>query len=204
MAKSKGKTSTAKSPKAKPAPPRKATAEELSDRQRQSLLFSYMRRLKPLLMAETAAKAAVTKAYEIAKKEGVTKKEIEIALKLKTEDGAEKIKAEVERLLRIDRWIGTKIGTQLELDLPQASKAEAAFEDGRIAALNDQPAKAPEHFSQAATQQWLAGHSAGRTQLNQDRLQGMKPLGDVALGIVEKADAPPPLGTEPATHREAA
>src|SRR5262249_43368285 len=73
----------------KTAPPKK-TAEEISDRQRQALLLSHRRKLKPLLETERLAKAAVAKAKELAKKEGITWKDLQLAIQLESEEGEEK------------------------------------------------------------------------------------------------------------------
>src|ERR1043166_7981983 len=75
----------------------KPTMEALSDQERQKLLFQHKRKIAPLLEAKAQAGAAVTKAYELAKKEGVTKKEIELAIKLSTDEGIDAVKKEAQR-----------------------------------------------------------------------------------------------------------
>lgn len=187
-----GKPKTAK-PKAKANSAPKPTAEQLSDQQRQVLLLSYRRKIKPLLVAEKSAKANVTKQYELAKKEGITKKDIETALLLETEEGREKVTNQIQSLLNVDRWVGGEVGTQL--DMFTTDNKTKNFEDGRLAALDDQAARPPGHLSQAASQRWMDGHAAGRLQLNESRSIGFKSLGETAAGIVPGA-----LGTEPATH----
>ena len=212
----KGKTAkTAKAGNAKrkakaPAKP-KPTVKQLSDQQRQALLFQHKRKLAPLLSAESAAKAAVTKAYELAKKEGIPKSEILLALRLESEAGIEKVKAEVERTSRIARWLG--VGKQLDLfgSAEKQIAAERHYEDGRRAALNDEPPKPPGHLGVKDADTWLSGHAAGRKTLNTERAQGFQKLGDVAAGLAPKvppkgdAFPPPPanggIGTEPATHQ---
>lgn len=176
------KEKTPKTPKAsKPRP----TQEQITEDQLKVLFFQYKRKLKPLLVAEANAKDAVRKLYEQAKKEGVTKKELELAIKLESDEGEEKIGAEVSRTLRIARWMGATLGTQLEMF--EQSSAEKDFEDGKRAALDDQIRKPPAHLSQAAEQRWLAGYAEGVTQVNKTRESGFKPLGDVALGVVADA-----------------
>lgn len=174
-------------PKAAKAP--KPTVEQLSDQQRQALLFSHARKLKPLLAVETEAKAAVTKAFELAKKEGVLKKEIKLKLSLETEEGIDAAKAELERTNRVARWMG--VGKQLELFGGKETVAERHYEDGRRAALDDRPASPPAHLAQKDADVWLSGHAAGRTSLNTERAStGFKPLSEVVSDLIPD---PPPM-----------
>lgn len=191
-------TAKAKPRAAKPKP----SAEQLSDQQRQTLLFSHARKLKPLLAIEAEAKAAVTKAFELGKKEGVTKKEIKLKLSLETEEGIEAAKAELERTNRVARWMG--VAKQLELFGGKETVAERHYEDGRRAALDDKPASPPNHLAQKDSQVWLDGHAAGRTALNTERASsGFRPLGDASADLAEKAGIAASLGTEPPTYQEA-
>lgn len=197
----KAKTGKVKNGKVPPA--RKPTAEELSDQQRQTLLFQHRRKVKPLLAAKKFADSALQKAYELAKKEGITRQEIELAIKLETDEGTEAVKSKVEQMMRVARWIGSKIGSQLDL-FPAGTKAEQAYDDGKRAALDDQACRPPEHLSQASAQQWITGHGAGRAQLNELRAQGFRPLGDVVSDLATTGTEPEAIGTEEASHQEAA
>jgi hypothetical protein len=172
--------STRKHAAKKPATVR-LSAEQLSDQEAQRLLLHHKRKLKPLLEAEKNAKAAVVQAKELAKKEGVPWKELQIALSLETEEGAEKHRLEMERLLRLDRWMGTEIGEQLEM-FAKTSATEKAFEDGRRAALDNEPRKPPLHLSDSASKSWMSGHEAGTAHVNKARqsaLGGFIKLSDV-------------------------
>src|SRR5260370_16374416 len=108
--KAKRKDAARKASTKKPKP----TAEQLSDQQQQALFFAHKRKIKPLIAAAEAAKTALNKAYDLAKSEGVAKKELEIALQLETEEGEVGIRAAHERLVRIARWMGVPIGTQFD------------------------------------------------------------------------------------------
>lgn len=199
MAKTKpGKSAAGKGPKAKKKAdkPRKATAAELSDMDRQRLLLQHKRMLKPLLAAEKIAKDNVTKRYELAKKEGITKKELELAFLLDTDEGAEKVKKQMQRILDVDRWMGTALGQQLDM-FPKASASEKAFEDGKRSSLNDEPARPPANLGQTAAQRWMEGWNEGRKTLNAARAEGFRPLGEVA-----RAAMPEPIGDQKATHEE--
>lgn len=177
----------------------KPTPEALSDQQRQALLFNHRRKLTPLLEAESQAKAAVKKAYELAKKEGIPKQDLKLAMQLETDEGIEAAKNDLERTNRIARWLG--VAKQLDLFGDKETQVQRHFEDGRRAALNDQPARPPGHLGTKDAGTWLEGHSAGRTSLNESRIRDMAPLGDTVgkvVGRIGKAEPAAEPFPEPA------
>lgn len=181
-------TAKAKAPKAE-----KPTAATLSDQERQKLLFKHKRILKPLLAYKKEANDDVREAYEIAKKEGITRKQIELAIALENAEGVEAMKTDLAWMADVARWSG--VAKQLDLfgAKDDTTKSERLFEDGRIAALNDQPAKPPDHLAQKDAQVWLDGHAAGRTSLNETRASGFKPLSETVDKIVPTAPPVPPV-----------
>lgn len=175
----------AKKPSAKPTDkaPRK-TAEQLSDDQRMALLFSHKRKLVPLLAAEASAKAAVTKAFEFAKKEGIPKKEIKLAIALETDEGKQAARNDYEAQRRIARWMGVRLGASKDMF------AEQYFDDGKRAALDDQARKPPKHLAVKDADKWMAGYDEGRQALNVSRATGgFKTLGEAAEGVLPLAPA---------------
>ena len=193
-AKPPSKAKKAKS-KTKSTSPEKPSAEKLSDMDRQRLLMDHKRRIKPLIAAAKEAQSDLRDGFELAKSEGITKKMIEMAILLETEEGQKKVLGQFQWMIDVDRWSGKAIGTQLELFDKQSPK-EAAFEQGRIAALNNEPRRAPTHLSDANAQHWMEGHQSGTAQVNKSRdesLSGFKKLGDVA-----------PIGDQPDSLKEAA
>lgn len=192
-----GAGKTAKKQRTKTAAaPAKKTAEQLSDEDRQRLLLNHKRRIKPLLAIEKQAKDDVSAAYEKARKEGVTKKDIELAIKLETEEGRVAVTTALQRMLDIDRWTGKAVGTQLEL-FAKEKPAERIFEEGRRAALEEQPRVPPSHYNDRDQRTWIEGHAQGVHQMNRARqaaLDGMaadggaKPIGEVVNRIVTNAE----------------
>lgn len=177
-------------PKIKPPKP---TIEQLSDQQQQNLLLAHRRKLKPLLEAEKQAKAAVTKAYELAKKEGVPKYELKLAIFYDTPEGEEKQKRQIDSDVKVARWLGLSLGSQLDMfGTDKRKPAEKYYEDGRIAALDDQPRKPPSHIAQTMTVHWFEGYDVGRKAMNTERAAGFRPIGDVVDSLVENAAPPPP------------
>lgn len=188
-AKSKADTKT-KSAASKPRP----TAEQMSDKQRQELLLHHRKKLVPLLQTKKAADAAVSHAYEIAKKDGTTKKSIEISIQFMTEEGREKIQAQVQAVLDVDRYTRSGLGEQMELFAKESSE-ERDFEDGRLSGLEEQDPSPPEYLSDKRQKVWAKGYDQGRADLNESRLRNqMQPLASAATKVVEQAEE----------HREAA
>lgn len=201
------KKSTAKVRAAKPVP---MTAEKISDAQRQHLAIQYKCKLVPLLATEAKAKGDVTKLYEQAKKEGITKTDLKLLIAFDTEEGEEGIRADLERTMRIARWTDSKIGKQLDLfgiEVPKGARVlDNIFESGKNAALRDEAPRAPGHLAQKQIERWLEGHSEGRRLLNAARGEGIKQLGmtSAAADLAVKAGVAGSLGTAPPTHVEEA
>lgn len=168
----------------------KPSAEQLSDMDRQRLLMDHKRRIKPLIAAQKETSSDLREAFELAKAEGITKKMIEQAILHETEEGRAKLLGQFQTWIDVDRWMGKSIGTQLELWDKQSPK-EAAFEQGRIAALNNEPRRAPTHLSDGNAQHWMEGHASGTAQVNKSRQDGMgfQKLGDVIQGGVDAVDS---------------
>lgn len=177
---------TTKAKTRKAAAPKK-TLEQLSDQERQRLMFAHRRKIKPLLLDEAEAKAAVTKAFALAEKEGIPKKELKRAIALETDEGKEALQKEVEVIARLSRWTGAAI--QLDMfGLKPPSKSEQLLEDGKRAALDDLPAKPPDYLNQRDAQVWLSGWNEARKAQNIDRAEkGFKTLGEAASGIIPGA-----------------
>lgn len=148
-----------------------AKVEPLTDEQLQTLFFSHKRILKGLIASKKLAYEAVTAAFKQAAADGISRKEIEIAIRMEQEDGEEEAKAEFARLERVGRWMGVPLGTQADLF------ARDWREEGKRAALDDKPADPPLNLGNDDFQAWLSGHAEGRTALNEMRAKKFAPLG---------------------------
>ena len=167
----------------------------LRDDERQALHFRHVKEFEASLLKENDAKKAHKKIKDRIKEEGGSIKALELTLALRTEDGQQAFQASMAEQVEIAKWNG--VGVQLGMFSEQASN-DAIYEDGKRAAMQDEPAKPPSHLSQKPAQRWLAGFNAGRTALNVTRAGGFKKLGDVAKDML-----PPPVGDQPATHAAA-
>lgn len=180
-------TKTKPKPKTKSAQSAKPSAEQLSDMDRQRLMLDHKRRIKPLIEAKKEADSDLREAYELAKAEGITKKQIEIAILLETDEGRTKVLGQFQTMIDVDRWMGKSIGTQLEL-FDKQSPSAAAFEQGRIAALQNEPRRPPSHLNDTGAKHWMEGHQSGTAQVNKarnDSLTGFTKIGDAASEAVD-------------------
>jgi hypothetical protein len=77
-------------------------------------------------------------------------------------DNPKKMKATVERMQRLARWAGLKIGSQ-----PQLFEAVEIdrFEEGRTAGMSGATCEPPKNFAQDAQQLWITGWHDGQTVL---------------------------------------
>lgn len=197
----------ARKPKPEKAP--KPTVAQLSDQDRQRLLFKHKNKIKPLIAELKDAQDELRAAYEVAKNDGIPKKQIELAIELETSEGVEKLRLATGMVKDTARWMN--VADQLDLfgAGEKLSRIERLFEDGRIAGLNGTAASPPDHLGQKDAQTWLQGHAAGRIAGNEATIAaggGFKSLGQAALPLTSKippatdAYPPAPLGTEPPTH----
>jgi len=97
-------------------------------------------------------------------------------------------KAGIERALRLARWMGLPVGTQMQLFTETGDELVRARELGVAAGMEGQVADPPRHLAGEAHQAWLAGWHDGQGEL----ASAFKKLGH--------ADTPVP----PAAHQEAA
>ena len=167
-----GKGSRKKSPEAIVASAPVTTTEQLNDDQQQVLFFQHKRKIKELTARKKIAADALSEAFALAKAEGISKKSLELALQLETDEGKAKLEAERAEQERVARWMGEPLGTQGDL------VGDVQFDAGKRAAMNDEPARPPSQLAQRDHQRWLEGHAAGVQLMNAQRAGGFKKLGD--------------------------
>ncbi len=173
--------------KTKPAP---MTLEKMSFQDQQRLLNNHVSKLIPALADQKAAKADADKLYKLAEKDGFPKKQIDLAIACRNDEAkAQRHIDEQKRSIVTLKMMRFKAVDQLEL-FAKENSAEQAYEDGRLAALQDEPARAPTHLPTNAANKWLEGHAAGVRQISMSRAAEMTgPRPAVALAPI--GDAPP-------------
>ena len=87
------------------------------------------------------------------------------------------LKANLERSLRIARWLGAPVGTQMSMfDMPQDARA---LEDGRTAGMEGKRCEPPQHLAVVDHQQWISGWHEGQTILA-SAFKKLKPMEEEA------------------------
>jgi hypothetical protein len=176
------KIRTAKREKKRPAATITApvSVEQLDDSQLQVLFFQHKRKVKELTATRDVAKAEakrvsklLSEAFGIAEAEGISKDELELALRMETDEGKREIEIERTRQERVSRWMGEPLGSQSDL------VADAHFDAGKRAAMSDEIRKPPKHLHLTDVQRWLEGFDEGVQLTNASRASGFKrPIGD--------------------------
>jgi hypothetical protein len=102
---------------------------------------------------EAEAKAAL-------KADGFSVKQMKIADDLATETGEKKIQGEVKDRLQVARWLGLAMGSQLDLfeEPDRTPIVDRAYDAGKMASMNDKPAKPPHAPETEAYKAWMSGY----------------------------------------------
>lgn len=183
----KDKTKTSK-PDVKPA----VSLEALSDEQMQALTYQNMNTYQNALAAKKKADADFKNVCKIIKAElgpdGVAN--IKDLIALDTEEGEKRIRAEVERKMRVARWAGAAIGTQADMfdgvdRTPAIDKARAA---GKREGLKGAPRKPPHDPSTPQYAKWIEGYDEGQTATQQAFAAKMQ-----GVNAAKEADKKPTL-----------
>lgn len=185
----------------------KLTAEKISEAQYADLLRHHAAKIVSLKETNKNASKALTKGYKLAAGDGIAKKDVDLAIAMKTDAGQQSAKTDVARIARVARCQRVDLDIQFEM-FGVKSDADSIFEDGRRAAHNSEKATPPAHHGQKAQQRWLEGWHEGYAALNASRLKDIKPLGggdmqpigDAAAEVAAKAAS---IGTAPASHAQA-
>ncbi len=174
-----GQRRSRKTPETIVASPPATTTEQLNDEQLQVLFFQHKRTVKSITAQIDLAQAEVKRlkqcrndAFGLAKAEGIGKDELELALKLETDEGRTELERRREREERVTRWLGEPLGSQGDL------VGDAQFEAGKRAAMSDEMRKPPAQLGQRDHQRWLEGFDKGVEIMNAQRASGFKQLGD--------------------------
>jgi hypothetical protein len=204
MAKGRGRA------KQQPKPERKKETAHKRIGSDEVMQETFTRHLRAIEVKEAVVKEAqseLRELYEKAKEESVSKRSIKYALSLRedrklSDERIEKARAERDEQMRVATWLGCA----KQLDMFVEEPADAIWEDGKRAAMANEPASPPPHHSQKAAQRWMHGWHHGMKIVNVNRAEamhaGFQPLGDTVAKLAEKAGVSASLGTAPPTHTE--
>lgn len=141
--------------------------DELSDEERQQLFLNHRERWNQLSAKRKALDAQFDTLKGDLKNDGFTIKMMKIADSLADVQGEAKIRAEVDERLRVARWIGHPLGAQLDLfEQPDRTPlVDRAFEAGKIASMENKPAKPPHSPETEPYRAWMDGYHSHQREL---------------------------------------
>lgn len=166
---------------------------ELTDDERRALLFQHVGTYERMLAAKKKADADLKNACKVAKaelgKDAVA--DIKDVIALKSPEGEAALRAEIDRKLRVARYVNAPVGHQFTFAEDMRPSEDRAFEDGKRVGLEGGPMTPPHDPSVPQHQKWLEGWHVGQGVLASDfrqKLNTMPPTAD--LPNVDTSDAP--------------
>lgn len=172
--------------------PSATTLEGLNDEQMQALAFQHKTTYEKLLAAKKKADADLRNECKLIKAElgadGLDT--IKDMIACDTEEGEAKLRATVERQIRVARWMGLPVGLQGSLfdDIDRTPAAEKARGEGKRAGMEAKPRKPPYDPSTEQYREWMAGYDEGQGHNAQKFVDGAKPKhGGVAARAAAEA-----------------
>jgi hypothetical protein len=147
----------------------KRTIDDLDDDQLYALTCQHKTQYEAALAAKKKSDADFKNCCKLAKSEcgAGAIDDIKNLIALHTDEGEEKLKGEVERMLRTMRWSGVAVGTQPGLfdDMDRTPATEKAFADGKRAGLAGETARPPHAPETEQYREWMAGHGEGQSTI---------------------------------------
>lgn len=150
----------------------KATIEEMSDDQLYSLTEQHRQKYERFLEAKHAANKALIDYGKIIKSDLGAKglADIKGLIELATPEGEARMKADVERQVRLFRWMQVPIGSMGDMfaDADRTPLTERAFNEGKRQGLAGEPVNNPHHHTTEAhrfhNDGWAEGQKAKATK----------------------------------------
>lgn len=143
------------------------TAEQLNDEQVQALTYQHMNLYTQALAKKKDADAGLKNVCKIIKAElgpgGLD--DIKDLIALDSEEGEAKIKAEVERKLRVARWAGAAFGTQFSMfdDVDRTPAVDRARAEGKRDGMKGAPKKCDYAPSTPQYAAYMEGYDDGQS-----------------------------------------
>lgn len=136
----------------------------LSENQERALFFDHLNKIQSSKEELEQVKAAHARLFKAAKADGITKKDLEYALRLRADDSnGEELLEERRREVRIAKWLQHPVGTQIDLfDEDRTTAVERAKELGKNAGMEGQTCISPYDGSTEQAQAWIKGWQEGQ------------------------------------------
>ena len=145
------KPKVAKTPKTKKAAkvkaPKKTAAKQRFnspvDEESRALFLNVLPKIADLRAKLNTANANLRNAYKAARADGFAKSDFDTAFAIQGSDGEKAKKAAIARDLTIAKWLGCDLGAQLDLFVEdeRVPAVDRAFEEGKVDAMSNKPAK---------------------------------------------------------------
>lgn len=157
----------------------------LNDDQAQALAFMHRRSYKKAMEAKKASDAAVRNLCKLIKSEmgddGVL--EIKTMIESESEEGRAKVEARAKAISKAMAWAIGDDGQLSMFDGKPAKTGESkAYLDGKIAGMDDEPARSPYNEATADGEDWLRGHAAGKAVLDDLLKMRAEPAAELIRG----------------------
>lgn len=166
---------------------------ELTEDEKRVLLYQHKGSYAKANDAVKQAKAELLRVCKLAKtecgKDAVA--DIKTLILLDDPKGAEAMKADIERNLRLARWANSKVGHQFHFDDFDGTPAvDHARELGKTAGLKGEPKKPPYDASLPQYNAWCDGWNDGQAVLCSNFRSKLE-TGGTQIDLAERGDLPP-------------
>lgn len=148
---------------------------DLSPDQRQALFIHHLTKIEELKAEVASAAGTLRSAYKTAKADGILKKEIDFAIRLRTADEDE-ILEERRREQQLAQWINHPLGTQADLfghgdGVDRTPAVDKAAEAGKLAGMEGKRCEPPHHYQTEQAQAWIESWHIGQAALIRDTIK---------------------------------
>jgi ribosome modulation factor len=139
----------------------------LTETQERALFFDHLNKIQASKAELEKMKASHARLFKAAKADGITKKDLEYALRLRSDDSnGEELLEERRREIRIAKWLQHPVGTQMDMfDKDRSTAEEKAFELGKNAGMEGKACIAPYDGSTKQAQAWIKGWHEGQAAI---------------------------------------
>lgn len=164
------------------------TPDPLTEDQRIALTFMHKKLYSEALALKKAADAQLKNSAKLARAElGPTAiNDIKDMIALESPEGEAALRQNVERQMKIARWMGMAVGTQAEIfvDVDRTPAIERAKAEGKRVGLAGDPCAPPHAPETEQYREWMAGFHEGQAVL----AKGIRPM-PVELADSDDLDA---------------
>lgn len=138
----------------------------LNEDEQRALAFHHRREYRDALASKKEADAGFKNTCKRIIAEGTSIADVREMIKLDGQGGEAALRAEIERMMKVARWMGASIGEQFDLEDAINDRRpldERAYAAGKVAGMNGDTCSAP--YDGHAGQEWIRGWHDGQASL---------------------------------------